>query len=86
MAAARPLLEEALAVAREIGNRRITAWALAHLGFVSYHLGDCPAARALGEESLALARALDERWGIAQREGDDKRQRGRGRGVRIPAV
>jgi predicted ATPase/DNA-binding CsgD family transcriptional regulator len=62
---ARPLLEEALAIAREVGDERELAPAVRFLGHVRYYLGENEVAVLLLEESLALARKLQDRSGIA---------------------
>ena len=62
--AARALLEESLAIRRELGDRWGIARALSNLGNVALNQGDYPAARALLEESLAIRRELGDRSGI----------------------
>jgi predicted ATPase/class 3 adenylate cyclase len=64
-AAARVLLEESLATAREIGDQFSVGVALNNLGNVAINQGDYAAARPLYEESLALRRELGHRSGIA---------------------
>jgi predicted ATPase/class 3 adenylate cyclase len=81
--AARPLLEEALAVERASGNRRGIAAALDRLGDVARHQRDYELARSLCEQSLALCRELGDRPGtaaaltnlanVARRQGDQGR-------------
>lgn len=61
-AEARPLVQECLALARELGDRWWTAWALHLLGRVSYFDGDAETARRFGYESLAVAREIDDAW------------------------
>jgi tetratricopeptide (TPR) repeat protein len=56
--AARPLLEESLALFREIGDRAGTAEAQIGLAQVLQFQGDLPAARSLFEEVLTIAREL----------------------------
>ena len=63
--AARALLEEGLAIRRELGDRRGTAGSLSNLGVVAINQGDYPAARALYQESLAIDREIGDRWSIA---------------------
>ena len=63
--AATALLEEGLAVARQVGDRRLVADALHRLGRVAANRSDYPAARRLCEESLELYRALGDELGIA---------------------
>src|SRR5712692_3781263 len=64
-AAARGLLVEGLALARECGDRWSAAWALHLLGRVAYFDGDADTARALGAESLGVARAIGDEWLVA---------------------
>ncbi|MCC7366780.1 MAG: tetratricopeptide repeat protein, partial [Chloroflexi bacterium] len=56
---ATPLLEEALAISREIGDRRGIARSLLRFGVIPHHLGDLDRAQAMLEESLAICRAVD---------------------------
>ena len=63
--AAQALLEESLAISRELGDRGGIAQSLNNLGNVAIEQGDYPAARALYEESLAIRRELGDRRGIA---------------------
>jgi predicted ATPase/DNA-binding winged helix-turn-helix (wHTH) protein/Tfp pilus assembly protein PilF len=63
--AARALLEESLAIRRELGDRSGIAASLSNLGNVAVNQGDHPAARALQEQSLAIRRELGDRFGIA---------------------
>jgi DNA-binding CsgD family transcriptional regulator/tetratricopeptide (TPR) repeat protein len=60
--AARVLLEESLAIARELTDRWTEAWVLHVLGRVAYFDGDHASARALGEQSLAIAERLADPW------------------------
>jgi predicted ATPase len=62
---ARSLLEESLAIGRELGDRAMIAACLNDLGNVAQEQGDAEAARALYEESLSLRRELDDSGGIA---------------------
>jgi len=63
--AARQLLEESLALAREQDDTWTVAWVLHLLGRVAYFDGDAEGARALGEQSVAAARAVGDDWLIA---------------------
>ena len=63
--AARALLEQSLAISRELGAHGDIARALNSLGNVAIEQGDYPAARALYEESLAIRRELGDRRGMA---------------------
>ena len=54
-------LEEGLAIAREIGDRRMVAAMLQPLGFAAHGNGDPGAARAYLAEALALARELGDK-------------------------
>jgi predicted ATPase/class 3 adenylate cyclase len=58
---ARPLLEECLTLAHQLGDRWWVAWVLHLLGRVAYFDGDAEVARSLGEQSLTLARELEYR-------------------------
>ena len=79
-AAARPLIEESLAINRAQGDIKGEARALSGLSTVATAQGDFAAARAFGEEGLALYRRLGERRGeaialhnlgyVAVRQGD----------------
>ena len=66
---ARPLLEESLAVGRELGDKSIMSGALGTLGATAYGQGDYAAARSFLTESLALLRELDDKhslgWSLA---------------------
>jgi ATP/maltotriose-dependent transcriptional regulator MalT len=64
-AEARPLLEEAEAIAREVGDQRELALAVRFLGHVLYNLGEFESVARSLEESLVLARKLQDRYGIA---------------------
>ena len=63
-ASARPLFEEGLAIAREIGDRKTEANLLCNLGDISID-GDLPAARAVLAQSLAIHREIGNSSGIA---------------------
>lgn len=56
-----PIIEEGLALFRELGDRWHTTFALHILGTVSFQQGDWARARALDEESLAQSRELGDR-------------------------
>ena len=62
---ARLLLEEAIAIAREMEDQRELALAVRTLGPVLYGLGEYEAAGMSLEENLLLARKLADRYGIA---------------------
>ncbi len=62
---ARALLEESLAISRDLGDREGIARALNTLGNVAIEQGDYSAAQALYEESLAVRRELGDRHGMA---------------------
>jgi predicted ATPase/DNA-binding XRE family transcriptional regulator len=57
---AKPLLEQSLALYRQLGDKRGMAQSLKCLGFACVHQGDVAHGRKLIEESLALARELDD--------------------------
>jgi tetratricopeptide (TPR) repeat protein len=63
--AARPLLEEALEIARARDDRSAVALVLFELGNVANDQEDYAAARPLYEESLALRRELSDRRGVS---------------------
>jgi len=63
-AAARALLEESLAISRQLGDRKSIGVAAGNLGMVALDEGNLVAARALHEESLAIARELGNRNGV----------------------
>ena len=62
IAAARPVLEEAVAACREAENRWGLAQALSQLASVFRQDGDLPGALALREEAAVVARELGDRW------------------------
>jgi len=64
-ATARALLEESLAIRRQLGDRADIAVALSNLGTVAIHQGEMVTARALLEEGLAIRRELGDKAGIA---------------------
>src|SRR5205814_621022 len=61
-ATARPLLEESLALAREIGDTWWIAWVLHVLGRVAYFDNDAATATSFGQQSLAVARESGDDW------------------------
>ena len=63
--AAQPLIEESVALSRELGNKADLAVALSNLGFVLLNLEDLVGAQAAHEESLAIRRELVRKEGIA---------------------
>ena len=63
-AAARPLFEEGLAIAQEIGNRKVEANLWCNLGDIATG-DDLPAARAALERSLEIHRDLGSKMGVA---------------------
>jgi tetratricopeptide (TPR) repeat protein len=58
------LLEESLALFRELRNRNGMGMALLMMGRLARNQGDYPYAQVLGEESLALCREQENAWGI----------------------
>jgi predicted ATPase/DNA-binding XRE family transcriptional regulator len=62
---ARPLVEQALSVARAHGDKWNTAKALSVLGLVLAHEYNYAAAQVILEESKALFREVDDKWGYA---------------------
>ena len=63
--AASLLLNEALNLSKELGDKECVAYALNYLANVADDLGDFTQARRMYEESLATFRALGNRWGEA---------------------
>jgi tetratricopeptide repeat protein len=63
--AARPVVEEWLAICRELGNPNLLIHALSGMGHVARDEGDYARARSLDAESLALRRQHDYRPAIA---------------------
>jgi predicted ATPase/DNA-binding CsgD family transcriptional regulator len=61
-AAARTLLEQALAIAEALDDKWWRAWILHTLGRVAYFDGDALRATELGQRSLAIAEAIGDRW------------------------
>jgi len=62
---AQPLAEEALALAREAGDKLGTASCLNLMGLNACRLENYGQAAALGEQSLALSQEAGDRWGVA---------------------
>jgi tetratricopeptide (TPR) repeat protein len=62
---ARTLLEEAVAIRREVGDRWATANSLNNLGNVVRTQGDYEQARALYHESLIINREMGDKWALA---------------------
>lgn len=65
LATARSMLEESLVLSRELGDQRIQAYSLNHLGFLALLQGEGAAACHFIEESLVIHEALGNREGIA---------------------
>lgn len=65
LADARSLLEEGLAIARELGDRELTAYALFRLAHVANFQQDYDEKRSLLEESLVETRKLGDKWLLA---------------------
>ena len=64
-AAARPLLEASVSLARSLGDLGTTAYGLFYLGLVPEFQGDYPAARAYFEESRTLFEEAGDQHGLA---------------------
>jgi predicted ATPase/DNA-binding CsgD family transcriptional regulator len=62
----RPLLEESLALGRELGDQEDIASSLCLLGELALSQADAATARALVEESLAHCQEMGHRYGLAQ--------------------
>ena len=58
-------IEEAVDLARKLGNARSVGSALKSLGGLALMRGDHERARRLFDESLAIFRSLDDAWGIS---------------------
>jgi tetratricopeptide (TPR) repeat protein len=69
-ASAQALLEEALAIFREIGDKAGIANSLGNLGIVAREQGDYSSARSLLEEALAIFREIGDKAGIANSLGN----------------
>jgi non-specific serine/threonine protein kinase len=65
-ATAHALLEEALALARQLHDRSAIANTLLRVGWLATIQGDYPEARSQLEEALALFGALADRWGATE--------------------
>jgi predicted ATPase/class 3 adenylate cyclase len=65
MTGARRYAEEGARILRELGDRRRLAFALLIVSLSARHLNDPVAALAAGRESVALLRALRDKWGLA---------------------
>lgn len=61
-------LDEALAMGRILGDRRLVAASLHRQGVIRAAQGDIALAGRLHEESTAICRAIGDRWGIADGE------------------
>ncbi|MFN0074586.1 MAG: ATP-binding protein [Chloroflexota bacterium] len=61
-AVASTLLDTALLLARQLGNRWAESWVLHLRGRVAYFSGDAETAVILGRESLAIAELIGDRW------------------------
>jgi predicted ATPase/DNA-binding XRE family transcriptional regulator len=64
-ALATPMLEQSLALARDVGDGQTIAGAIGNLGMLAMAQGDYIKATALLEESLAFWSILGDRWGLA---------------------
>jgi predicted ATPase len=62
---ARSLLEENVAVCRQLNDRQSVLESLQNLGHVASHQGDFASARIYREESLVISRELGDKWAIA---------------------
>ena len=65
MTAARRYAEDGARILRELGDRRRLAFALLTVSLSARHLNDPVVALASGRESIALLRALRDKWGLA---------------------
>ena len=65
LVAATALLEESLALQRDLAAPDLLSDTLDTLGDAAYFSGDHARARVIHEENLALRRGLDDRWGVA---------------------
>jgi tetratricopeptide (TPR) repeat protein len=63
---ARRLHEEALDVARELGDRNSEAITLSNLGLVAFAVGDHPRAAALQRETIEIRRSVSNRGHMAR--------------------
>jgi len=62
---AAPFLEEALAIARRIGDKRNIAGTLHNLAEVERQRGNYERAKTLGMQSIALSREMEDKWQLA---------------------
>ena len=62
---AQTLMEQSLALFREMEDRGRTCWSLATLGRIKAYQGDVAAALAFHEQSLAVVREWDDYWSWA---------------------
>jgi predicted ATPase/transcriptional regulator with XRE-family HTH domain len=62
---AQPLLEESLAIARQIDDKPVIAHALHNLSNLATYRGAYAAGRTLAEEGLAIRIELGDKWGMA---------------------
>ncbi|MFQ5927164.1 MAG: tetratricopeptide repeat protein [Terriglobia bacterium] len=67
---ARPMFEESLEIAREVGDREAVAWSLINLGFLARYQGAYDVACELLEESLAIAREAGDKNSMAAALGN----------------
>jgi non-specific serine/threonine protein kinase len=65
LAAARPLVEESLAIARGLGDRALVALVLNNLAFLLVRVGESETAQTCCEEALARNRELADHRGVA---------------------
>jgi predicted ATPase/class 3 adenylate cyclase len=68
--AAGALYDEALAIRRELGDRRGVAETLNNVGLLVHRRGDYETEQRLHEEALAIRRELGDTWGIAASLGN----------------
>jgi ATP/maltotriose-dependent transcriptional regulator MalT len=61
----RSMLEESLAISKELGHKGLIARCFSHSGLVALQQGDTVAAHRLSVESLALHRETGDQWGIS---------------------
>ena len=66
---ARGLFEQSLTLSREVGNRRMAAYALWSLAWEAKDLGNLDESRRLGEECLAIRQALGDHKNVARSLG-----------------
>ena len=68
---AEPMLCEAVALARKVGNDRVNAYALRFFALARTMNGDFAEARSANAEALAIYAALGANWGAAMTTGQD---------------